>query len=141
MGEDVTVERREAWERISDMDVPDADRRARRVIEEIPISKVIGDLMPLYGDMGGRRDMYAKSVDRSFSGRCPFHEEKGQSFHVNDIRRCYKCFGCGASGNAIRFMMEFDMGRSEDEKSWDLDLLGLEMTWVEALEYLEEKYL
>ena len=37
---------------------------------------------------------------------CPFHQEKTPSFHVDDRRGRYKCFGCGASGDHFRFLTE-----------------------------------
>ena len=43
---------------------------------------------------------------RSHTGLCPFHKEKTPSFHVNEERGFYHCFGCGAHGDAFRFVME-----------------------------------
>jgi DNA primase len=41
-----------------------------------------------------------------YTGLCPFHSEKSPSFTVNDIKRFYHCFGCGAHGDVIRFVSE-----------------------------------
>lgn len=43
---------------------------------------------------------------RTFWGCCPFHNERTPSFKVENERRTYKCFGCGAGGDAFRWMME-----------------------------------
>ncbi|HEY2446576.1 MAG TPA: CHC2 zinc finger domain-containing protein, partial [Rhizomicrobium sp.] len=43
---------------------------------------------------------------RIFWGLCPFHKEKSPSFKVENERRNYKCFGCGAGGDAFRWLME-----------------------------------
>lgn len=41
-----------------------------------------------------------------YLGLCPFHNEKTPSFTVNDFKRFYHCFGCGAHGDAIKFVVE-----------------------------------
>jgi DNA primase len=43
---------------------------------------------------------------REFSGLCPFHHEKTPSFTVNEEKEFYHCFGCGAHGDGISFLME-----------------------------------
>lgn len=43
---------------------------------------------------------------RIFWGLCPFHKEKTPSFKVENERRIYKCFGCGAGGNAFQWLIE-----------------------------------
>jgi DNA primase len=47
-----------------------------------------------------------RKVGRSYQALCPFHREKTPSFHVNPDKQFYHCFGCGATGSAIRFLME-----------------------------------
>jgi len=42
----------------------------------------------------------------NYTASCPFHAEKSASFTVSDTKDIYKCFGCGASGDAIKFVME-----------------------------------
>ncbi|OMH32145.1 DNA primase [Motiliproteus sp. MSK22-1] len=49
-----------------------------------------------------------KRTGRNYSGLCPFHKEKTPSFSVNPEKQFYYCFGCGAGGNAIGFVMEHD---------------------------------
>ena len=44
----------------------------------------------------------------SYTGLCPFHNEKTPSFSVNPTRQMYKCFGCGAGGSVITFIMEYE---------------------------------
>ena len=56
-------------------------------------------------------------------GLCPFHNEKTPSFTVNPARGIYKCFGCGASGDATRFIMDHE-----------------KYSYPEALRYLAGKY-
>lgn len=71
-------------------------------------------------------DLIARKVKLSrrgheFTGLCPFHHEKTPSFTVNDEKGFYHCFGCGAHGDIIRFMMEAE-----------------KMTFMEAVEYLAQ---
>lgn len=56
-------------------------------------------------DLIGQRVKLKKS-GKSYSGCCPFHQEKTPSFHVYRDKGYYHCFGCQANGNAIRYLME-----------------------------------
>jgi len=49
-----------------------------------------------------------KKSGKNYSACCPFHKEKTPSFSVQPERQFYYCFGCGAGGNAIGFIMNFD---------------------------------
>jgi len=53
----------------------------------------------------GRRVKLARA-GREMKGCCPFHNEKSPSFFVNDDKGFYHCFGCGAHGDVIRFVVE-----------------------------------
>lgn len=66
------------------------------VLETARIEEVVGDYVAL------------KRRGASYLGLCPFHNEKTPSFNVSASKGIYKCFGCGASGNAVGFVMEHD---------------------------------
>ncbi|MCH9754158.1 MAG: DNA primase [Alphaproteobacteria bacterium] len=73
-------------------------------------------------------DLVSKRVKLSkkgkdYFGRCPFHNESTPSFSVNDTKRFYHCFGCGANGDVISFI----------EKTQNLDFHA-------AVKYLAEEY-
>lgn len=52
------------------------------------------------------RYVMLKKRGREHSGLCPFHQEKGASFTVNDEKNFYHCFGCGAHGDHFGFLMQ-----------------------------------
>ncbi len=49
-----------------------------------------------------------KKTGKNYSACCPFHQEKTPSFSVSPDKQFYYCFGCGAGGNALSFLMEHD---------------------------------
>src|SRR5687767_11956400 len=53
------------------------------------------------------RHVKLKKAGANFSACCPFHNEKTPSFTVSPSKQFYHCFGCGAHGNAIGFLMEY----------------------------------
>jgi len=66
------------------------------VLARTDIAEVVGARVPL------------RRSGRELSGRCPFHEEKTPSFTVSPQKQFYHCFGCGAHGTAIGFLMALD---------------------------------
>lgn len=49
-----------------------------------------------------------KRTGKNYSGLCPFHKENTPSFTANQDKQFYYCFGCGAGGNAIGFLMDYE---------------------------------
>ncbi len=54
------------------------------------------------------RRVKLKKTGKNYSARCPFHDEKTPSFSVNPEKQFYYCFGCGAGGNALGFVMDYE---------------------------------
>jgi len=54
------------------------------------------------------RRVKLKKTGKNYTARCPFHEERSPSFSVNPDKQFYYCFGCGAGGNALTFVMEYE---------------------------------
>jgi DNA primase len=49
-----------------------------------------------------------KKAGREYKAVCPFHDEKTPSFTVSPVKGFYHCFGCGAHGTALGFLMDHD---------------------------------
>lgn len=75
------------------------------------IHEIIGDFVAL------------KKKGISYTGCCPFHNERTPSFYVSPVRNTYKCFGCGKAGDAVEFLKEHE-----------------QMSYREALVYIAKKY-
>jgi DNA primase len=56
--------------------------------------------------IGGRISL--RRAGANFIARCPFHTEKSPSFTVSPTKQFYHCFGCGATGDAIKFLTEYE---------------------------------
>ena len=54
------------------------------------------------------RRVKLRKTGKNYSARCPFHDEKTPSFSVNPEKQFYYCFGCGAGGNALGFVMDYE---------------------------------
>jgi DNA primase len=68
-----------------------------------------------------------KKKGTSYFGCCPFHQEKSASFHVSPQKQFYYCFGCGAHGNVITFLREYDGLDFVESVESLAQLLGLEV--------------
>ena len=88
-----------------------ADPSVAKVKEVADIVDVVRDVVAL------------KKAGANLSGLCPFHGEKTPSFTVSPSKQFYHCFGCGAHGDAIKFVMETQR-----------------LDFVEAVELLADRY-
>lgn len=68
----------------------------QELLSRIDIVEVINNVSPL------------KRTGKNFMCCCPFHKEKTPSFSVSQQKQFFKCFGCGASGNVIGFLMRYE---------------------------------
>jgi len=68
----------------------------QELLSRIDIVEVINKVSPL------------KRTGKNFMCCCPFHKEKTPSFSVSQQKQFFKCFGCGASGNVIGFLMRYE---------------------------------
>ena len=75
-------------------------RYSEEVIEEVRLKNDIVDLISGYVKL--------QKKGSNYFGLCPFHNEKSPSFSVSPAKQMYYCFGCGAGGNAITFVMEYE---------------------------------
>jgi DNA primase len=90
-------------------------RIAQGSIDQVVATADIVEVVGQYTDL--------KKAGANYSGRCPFHEERTPSFSVNPTEKLYYCFGCGAGGNLLGFVMAKES-----------------MDFPEAVEYLADKY-
>ena len=63
----------------------------------------------------------------SYKGLCPFHSEKTPSFYVHPDRQFFHCFGCGASGDAIAYLMKFEGRTFPDAVEFLAERAGIEL--------------
>ncbi len=72
-----------------------------------------------------------KKTGKNWSARCPFHQEKSASFTVSEGKEMFYCFGCGAGGDAVKFVMDHQSMSFRDSVQSILGELNLES--VEAI--------
>jgi len=73
------------------------------------------------------RTVSLKKRGKNYIGLCPFHSEKTPSFNVDPTRQYFRCFGCGAKGNAIDFVIQRDRVEFIDALKQLGQAAGLEM--------------
>lgn len=64
---------------------------------------------------------------KNYSACCPFHDEKTPSFSVSEEKQFYYCFGCGATGNAINFLMEYERVTFPESVEILANMIGIEV--------------
>ncbi|HEV7165696.1 MAG TPA: DNA primase [Gammaproteobacteria bacterium] len=72
-----------------------------------------------------------KKQGREFAACCPFHNEKSPSFFVSPVKQFYHCFGCGAHGTAISFLMEYEHMEFPEAVREVASMVGMEMPQLE----------
>lgn len=82
-----------------------------KITDAVNIVDVVSDFISL------------RKAGTSYKGLCPFHDDTTPSFSVSPVKGVYKCFACGAAGNAVKFVMQYE-----------------QMTYWEALKWLAKKY-
>ncbi len=75
-------------------------RYSDEIIEEVRSRNDIVDVVGQY--------VHLQKKGANYFGLCPFHNEKSGSFSVSAHKQMYYCFGCGAGGNVITFLMKYD---------------------------------
>lgn len=93
-------------------------------IEEIQEKAVLSDVI-------GRYVKLEKTGSHKWKGCCPFHNEKTPSFHIDDDRAVYHCFGCGAKGNVLTFLRNHNGLNFKDAVKELANLLGMPVEYQE----------
>ncbi len=91
----------------------------REIIDKIKSSLDIVDVISDYIDL--------KKVGKNYRALCPFHVEKTPSFYVSPEKQMYHCFGCGASGDVIKFVQEYEKISFMDALKKLADRAGIEL--------------
>ncbi|MEH0845477.1 DNA primase [Micromonospora sp. CPCC 205711] len=90
------------------------------VRERTSIAEVISDTVTLKSAGGG-----------NLKGLCPFHDEKSPSFNVSPARNVWYCFGCGAGGDAIKFLMDAEHLSFVESVERLADRVGIQLRYLE----------
>ena len=93
------------------------------VIEEVRMKNDIVDVISGYVKL--------QKKGANYFGLCPFHNEKSPSFSVSPGKQMYYCFGCGAGGNVITFLMEYENYTFQEALSSLADRAGVNLPKME----------
>lgn len=93
------------------------------LIEEVRSRNDIVDVISGYVSL--------KKKGSNFFGLCPFHNEKSPSFSVSPAKQMYYCFGCGAGGNVISFIMEYENYSFQEALKFLADRAGVALPEME----------
>ncbi len=96
----------------------------RETIEEVRSRNDIADVIGSY--------LSLKNAGTRFKALCPFHKEKSPSFTVSPDRQIYHCFGCGAGGDVIRFVQEYEKVDFMTALQMLADRAGMELSLEEG---------
>ncbi len=75
----------------------------------------------------------------NYFGLCPFHNERSPSFSVSPSKQIYYCFGCGAGGNVITFLMEYENATFQEAVRQLADKAGIDLPEMEYNEEARQK--
>ena len=75
----------------------------------------------------------------NYFGLCPFHNEKSPSFSVSPAKQMYYCFGCGAGGNVLTFVMEYENYTFPEALKFLADRAGVKLPEVEYSQEARQK--
>ena len=106
-------------------------RYSEELIEEIRTKNDIVEVISGYVRM--------QRKGSSYFGLCPFHNEKSPSFSVSPNKQMYYCFGCGAGGNVITFLMEYENATFQEAVKMLADRAGVALPEMEYTEEMRRK--
>ena len=104
---------------------------AENLIEEIRMKNDIVDVISSYVKL--------QKKGSSYFGLCPFHNEKSPSFSVSPSKQMYYCFGCGAGGNVLTFIMEYENYSFPEALKYLADRVGVELPQQEMSEEMKRQ--
>ncbi len=103
----------------------------QELIEEVRTKNDIVDVISGY--------VRIQKKGSNYFGLCPFHNEKSPSFSVSQPKQIFYCFGCGAGGNVITFLMEYENATFQEAVKILADRAGINLPEMEYNEEARQK--